>query len=188
MKAGKRRAAHHQVTAERDADQAELARLRAEGEAKDRALKEIAEHPEMTLVPHFFAGHRRWGFAWRSNFNIVRDIARTALARAATAREMALALQGSQTAPASKGCCAPLRGFALDCPALVGGRIVMSIREDIARLVWIGCGGCEEAWDKVKSIDLSAPNRPNDIDPRVYEAWTTADLILEHLSERLSVS
>ena len=32
-------AAHQQVTAERDEDRAELARLRAEGEAKDRALK-----------------------------------------------------------------------------------------------------------------------------------------------------
>jgi hypothetical protein len=36
-------AAHQQVTAERDEDRAELARLRAEGEAKDRALKEKAE-------------------------------------------------------------------------------------------------------------------------------------------------
>lgn len=36
-------AAHQQVTAERDEDLAELARLRAEGEAKDRALKPFAE-------------------------------------------------------------------------------------------------------------------------------------------------
>ncbi|CAO4179114.1 hypothetical protein [Methylorubrum populi] len=86
-------AAHQQVTAERDEDRAELAQLRAEGEAKDRALKlclaeldwqvSAAEHcgdPDrecpMQDIGKPCGEHAQ-----------AQDAARTALARAATARE-----------------------------------------------------------------------------------------------------
>jgi len=59
---------------------AELARLRAEGEAKDRALTEIRDHPE-----NYDDGRRSYTVGWA--FWNIQNIARTALARAATARE-----------------------------------------------------------------------------------------------------
>lgn len=82
-------AAHQQVTAERDEDLAELARLRAEGEAKDRALKPFADFSarHISADGHWWvtkAHTRNVSATFRSeDFNA----ARTALARAATARE-----------------------------------------------------------------------------------------------------
>lgn len=56
----------------------------------------------------------------------------------------------------------------------------VGLREEIACLVWIGGGGNEGAWDRMK--DRAAPaaddRRPNYTDEKVAEAWATADAIM----------
>ncbi len=50
------------------------------------------------------------------------------------------------------------------------------LREEIARIVWIGGGGNADAWDRVKARKIEAPNH---IDEKVAEAWATADAITD---------
>ena len=59
----------------------------------------------------------------------------------------------------------------------------MSTRDDIARLVWIGGGGNEDAWERVRDRRPPGPEdrRPNYTDEKVAEAWTTADRIIEQV-------
>ncbi|WP_375274445.1 hypothetical protein [Methylorubrum thiocyanatum] len=98
-------AAHHQVTAERDADQAELARLRAEGEAKDRALKDLradanALGARLGNTSQYDDPKALRDLCWEAGNFLARRIVRPALARAATAREMGCL--GPASAPSTK--------------------------------------------------------------------------------------